>query len=104
MSPQNSNGSNLSVSTRMGNKVLKDEELMTESYSQNQQREPKSTPSCKEPGFAEPYGHETQAFLLKLRDSGQLHLPTDDAELMKASNKDLAKRGLKTNKISTDKK
>ena len=102
--PQNSNGSNLKVTTRMGTKVLKDEELMTESYAQNQQREVKSTPSCKAPGFAEPYGHETQSFLQKLRDSGQLHFATDDDELIKASNNDLNKRGIKTKQTSNDSK
>ena len=97
---QQANGSNLSVSTRMGNKVLKDEELMTESYAQNQQREPKAVPSCKTPGFAEPYGRETKEFLQKLRDSGQLHFATDDDSLLKARDKDLSKRGLKTTKTS----
>ena len=98
--PQNSNGSNLKVTTKMGSKVLRDEELMTESYSQNQQREAKAAPSCKAPGFAEPWGRENEKFLMKLREAGQLHLPSDDAELMKASNKDLNKRGINTKKTS----
>ena len=86
----------------MGSKVLRDEELKTESYSQNQQREPKAVPSCKSPGFAEPWGRENEQFLMKLRKAGQLHLATDDAELMKAQKQDLKKRNIKTKPTSTD--